>query len=80
MKERFKKQFKTLKDDELIRNNDAFTVITTNKDGIKFQNEKLERYNSQFIDIKERYEQAQKEVVEDIVKLSSRICFFTLFF
>ena len=61
----------------MLRKSKDYTVIATNKDGIKFQNEKLERYSSQFIEIKERYEQTQKEVVEDIVKLSSNSIFTT---
>jgi len=59
------------KDDAVLRNNKNYTVIATNKDGIKFQNQKLESLNEQFITIKENYEEQQKSVVDEVINIAS---------
>jgi DNA mismatch repair protein MSH2 len=58
------------KEDNVLRNNKKYTIIETRKDGIKFQNSKLERLNEQFIVIKENYEQQQKAVVDEVIKIA----------
>lgn len=45
-------------------------MVATNKDGIKFQTEKLEAANEEFIGLKESYEEAQKSVVDEIMQIS----------
>jgi DNA mismatch repair protein MSH2 len=58
------------KDDDVLRNNKNFTVLRTNNDGIRFQNEKLEKLNAEFIEMRERYEQGQKVVVDDVIRVA----------
>jgi DNA mismatch repair protein MSH2 len=59
------------KDDASIRNNKKYTIVNTNKDGIRIQNEKLISLNEKFVTIKANYEQEQKSVVEDVLKVAS---------
>ncbi|CAF0703085.1 unnamed protein product [Brachionus calyciflorus] len=58
------------KDDKVVSSSKEYTVIETRKDGIKFQNAKLQDLNEDFIRIKDSYEQEQKGVVDDIIKIS----------
>ena len=60
----------------MLRNNKDYTTIATNKDGIKFQNEKLERLNEDFIVIREKYEVGQKGVVDEVVRIARKNCLF----
>ncbi len=40
---------------------------------VKFQTEKLEAANEEFIGLKESYEEAQKSVVDEILQISSEL-------
>ena len=46
-------------------------MIETRKDGIKFKSEKLDELNEKFFKYKESYEQTQKTVVDDVLKITS---------
>lgn len=59
------------KDDAALKKIKNHKVIATNKDGIKFQTEKLETVNDEFIGLKESYEEEQKTVVDEILRISS---------
>ena len=59
------------KDDKAVSSSKSYIVIETRKDGIKFQNEKLQELNEKFIEIKDLYEQEQKSVVDELIKISS---------
>ena len=59
------------KDENLLRNNKKYTIIGTNKDGVRIQNTKLESLNEKFIGIRDEYMQTQKSVVEDVLKIAS---------
>ena len=61
------------KDDEVLRNNKNYKIIDTRKDGIKFQNDKLEEYNNDFVTIRENYEQQQKTVVDEVLRIASKL-------
>lgn len=59
------------KDDVALKKIKNHKVVATNKDGIKFQTEKLDLANEEFIGLKESYEEAQKSVVDEILLISS---------
>lgn len=58
------------KDDSQVRNNKKYTVLNTNKDGIRLQNEKLIEYNDKWMSIRDEYEKEQRSVVEDVIKIA----------
>lgn len=59
------------KDDASLKKLKNHKVIATNKDGIKFQTERLEKLNGDFIGLKEAYEETQKSVVDEIIRITS---------
>jgi DNA mismatch repair protein MSH2 len=46
-------------------------VIETRKDGIKFKSNKLDDLNERFAKYQDSYEQTQKSVVEDVMKIAN---------
>lgn len=61
------------KDDVALKKIKNHKVVATNKDGIKFQTEKLDLANEEFIGLKESYEEAQKSVVDEILLISCKL-------
>lgn len=59
------------KDDIALKLLKNHKVIATNKDGIKFQTEKLSEVNDEFVGLKESYEEAQKSVVDEVLKIAA---------
>lgn len=59
------------KDDAALRANKDFRIIETRKDGIKFTSDKLDRYNEEFYHLNTTYEEQQKGVVDEVIKISS---------
>lgn len=59
------------KDDNVLRDNKKYTIIETRKDGIKFQSSKLEKLNEDFVNVRENYEQEQKAIVDEVIKIAS---------
>lgn len=64
-----------IKDDNVFRDNKnkSYTIIETRKDGIKFQNAKLERINEEYVSILEKYESEQKSVIDEMIKITGTI-------
>lgn len=60
------------KDDNVFRDNKSYTVIETRKDGIKFQNSKLEKLSEEYTSILDKYEREQKTVIEDMIKVAGK--------
>jgi DNA mismatch repair protein MSH2 len=48
-----------------------FTIIETNKGGVKFRNSLLSRLNEEQMDVKRKYEEVQRSVVKEIMDVSS---------
>lgn len=63
------------KDDSAFRENKSYTVIETRKDGIKFQNTKLEKLNEEYVSILDKYEREQKTVIDDMIKIAGEFFF-----
>lgn len=65
----------TLKDETAIRKNNKYKIIDAVKGGVRFTNEKLEELNSDFVEAKQTYEEQQKSIVEDIIKVAGIFLF-----
>ena len=67
-----------IKDDNVFRDNKnkSYTIIETRKDGIKFQNSKLERINEEYVSILEKYESEQKSVIDEMIKITGTIILY----
>lgn len=63
----------TRKEDNVFRDNKSYTVIETRKDGIKFQNSKLEKLNEEYVSVLDKYEREQKTVIDDMMKIASKL-------
>ncbi|XP_046399534.1 DNA mismatch repair protein Msh2 isoform X2 [Ischnura elegans] len=60
----------TLKDEKLLRNNRAYTILDSNKAGVRFQSERLRRANDDYVSAREEYSQQQKAVEVEIIKIA----------
>jgi DNA mismatch repair protein MSH2 len=59
------------KDDTTIRNSKIYTVVSTNKDGIRIQNEALIDLNEKYMEVKSKYEQEQRSVVDEVIRTAA---------
>lgn len=55
----------------MIRNNKSLFILDTKKDGIRFQNEKIQRINDSFISVKQEYEEKQNSVVQELIRVAT---------
>lgn len=60
----------TLRDDAALRKNKNFKIIDVVKGGIRFTSDKLTEYNEEFCSLRTRYEEQQKNIVEEIIKVA----------
>ncbi|KAM7353840.1 DNA mismatch repair protein spel1 [Cochliomyia hominivorax] len=60
----------TLRDDAVLRKNKKFQIIDVVKGGIRFTTEKLSEINDEFCSLRSRYEEQQKNIVEEIIKVA----------
>lgn len=60
----------TLKEEKIIRNKKHYTILDSNKSGVKFHNDKLKELNNDFLAVREKYLDEQKDVIEEIVKIA----------
>ncbi|XP_045124255.1 DNA mismatch repair protein Msh2-like isoform X1 [Portunus trituberculatus] len=60
----------TLKEEKVLRNNRNYTVIDTNKTGVRFRNGALQDLNEQHLAAKEEYALQQKVLVEEIIGIA----------
>ncbi|KAI8121235.1 DNA mismatch repair protein spellchecker 1 [Lucilia cuprina] len=60
----------TLRDDSVLRKNKNYKIIDVVKGGIRFTSEKLTEINDEFVTLRTRYEEQQKNIVEEIVKVA----------
>lgn len=61
----------SLKEENLIRNNKNYETIQCNKDGVKFKTKKMQRYNDEFLACTQEYEEKQKTVVDEVLRIAS---------
>lgn len=60
----------TLKDDTVLRKNKEFKIIDVLRGGIRFTTDKLTSINDEFVTLREQYEEQQKTIVDEIVKVA----------
>lgn len=60
----------SLKDDGVLRKNNKYKTIDAIKGGIRFTNDRLSDLNTDFIEAKSAYEEHQKGIVEEVVKIA----------
>ena len=59
-------------DEKNLRNNRKYTIIDTNKAGVRFRNGMLRELNDQYIVSKENYMEQQKSVVDEIIDIACK--------
>ncbi|KAK3870845.1 hypothetical protein Pcinc_023957, partial [Petrolisthes cinctipes] len=60
----------TLKEEKGIRNNRTYTVLDTNKTGVRFRNSRLTQLNDQHQSAREEYLSQQKAIVDEIMTIA----------
>ncbi|XP_055591799.1 DNA mismatch repair protein spellchecker 1 isoform X2 [Uranotaenia lowii] len=60
----------SLKDEPLIRKSSKFQILDAIKGGVRFTNEKLADYNADITNSRECYEEQQKTVVDEVIRIA----------
>lgn len=60
----------SLKDETIIRKNSNFQVLDAIKGGVRFSNEKLTDYNADFTISRGVYEEQQKSIVDEVIRIA----------
>lgn len=60
----------TVRDDTALRKNKNYRIVDVVKGGIRFTSEKLTEINDEFCSLRSSYEEQQKTIVEEIVKVA----------
>ncbi|XP_076668548.1 DNA mismatch repair protein spel1 isoform X2 [Andrena cerasifolii] len=61
----------TLKDEKVLRNKKHYTILDSNKSGVRFRNNKLSELNDEYIAIRDKYTGEQKKVVTEIIEIAA---------
>lgn len=59
-----------LKDDGCLRNNKEYRILDAIKGGVRFTSDKLSDLNDDFMRSKDEYEQQQKSIVDEVIKVA----------
>lgn len=70
----------TLKEEKILRNKKHYTILDSNKTGVRFRNSKLSELNDDFISARNKYLERQKDVIAEIVGIAGWWQFFFFFF
>lgn len=60
----------TLKEEKTLRNKKHYTILDSNKAGVRFRNNKLNELNNDFIDTRSKYLERQKVIIAEIVGIA----------
>lgn len=60
----------TLKEEKILRNKKHYTVLDSNKTGVRFRNGKLNELNDDFIAARNKYMDKQKDVIAEIMGIA----------
>ncbi|XP_034173132.2 DNA mismatch repair protein spel1 [Osmia lignaria lignaria] len=61
----------TLKEEKVLRNKKQYTILDSNKSGVRFRSNKLNELNDEYIATRDRYTIEQKKVVTEIVEIAA---------
>ncbi|XP_066999492.2 DNA mismatch repair protein Msh2 isoform X2 [Anabrus simplex] len=61
----------TLKEEKVLRNKKQYEMIDTNKNGVRFRNQKLSALNSEYIQARDNYTEHQQAVVSEIIGIAA---------
>lgn len=68
----------TLKEEKILRNKKNYTVIDSNKSGVRFRNSKLTEINEEYLEARNKYMSQQKSVVSEIIGIAGAFVIFLL--
>lgn len=60
----------TLNNESLLRNKDKYKTLGAVKGGLRFTTDKLSEFNSEFNDARTSYEEQQKSIVDEVVRVA----------
>lgn len=60
----------TLKEEKILRNKKHYTILDSNKNGVRFRNSKLSELNDDFIAARDKYLEKQKGVIAEIMAIA----------
>lgn len=60
----------TLKEEKILRNKKHYTILDSNKAGVRFRNNKLNELNDDFIAARNKYLERQKDVIMEIIGIA----------
>lgn len=63
----------TLQNESILRNNDKYKTLGAVKGGVRFTTDKLSELNSEFNDARASYEEQQKSIVDEVVRVARMI-------
>ncbi|KAA0195207.1 DNA mismatch repair protein MSH2, partial [Fasciolopsis buskii] len=61
----------TLKDEKVLREFKSFEILDTQKAGVRFRNAAMSRLNDTHMETKREYEDAQKSIVDEVIRIAS---------
>ncbi|KAL6266463.1 hypothetical protein P5V15_003311 [Pogonomyrmex californicus] len=61
----------TLKEEKILRNKKHYTILDSNKAGVRFRNNKLNELNDDFIAARNKYLERQKDVITEIIGIAA---------
>lgn len=66
----------TLNNESILRNKDKYKTLGALKGGVRFTTDKLTDLNSEFNDVRTSYEEQQKSIVDQVVRVARKISIF----
>ncbi|XP_012276935.1 DNA mismatch repair protein Msh2 [Orussus abietinus] len=61
----------TLKEEKILRNKKQYTILDSNKGGVRFRNSKMDDLNNDYIVARDKYATQQKSVVGEIISIAA---------
>lgn len=68
----------TLKEEKILRNKKHYNILDSNKTGVRFRNSKLNELNDDFIAVRNKYMDKQKDVIAEIMGIAG-LCVLMLY-
>lgn len=65
----------TLKEEKVLRNKKQYTILDSNKSGVRFRSNKLSDLNDEYVNARDKYTVEQKKVVAEIIEIAG-LCYY----